>query len=229
MDVLPLVTHGAVPQMDPQPSPLGATTPQEVGDVQMYGPAGVRPGAWPEGLPLPPPWPQLGDLQRRKGISDEEVPSVWIPIATGGRDANSQPLQRTIRVPRRPLSGVPEYQVSAADLAKDGTPEPTIVDPTPVRTPTPQAIGDGGRVFPPEVARWRSLAAQYDWPVDEVLEVMACESGGDPGATNGPYRGLMQIWLDNALGQNLYDPATNLAVAYQMWSVDGWAQWECKP
>ena len=64
---------------------------------------------------------------------------------------------------------------------------------------------------------------------------MACESGGNPLATNGTSWGLMQInWpyhTDKFDDPNsLFDPEINIAVAYRIWS-DGrtWDAWSCKP
>lgn len=63
---------------------------------------------------------------------------------------------------------------------------------------------------------------------------MMCESGGNPLATNGTSWGLFQInWPYH---QNLYsdpnslfDPATNVAVAYAIWADSGWLPWSCRP
>ena len=91
--------------------------------------------------------------------------------------------------------------------------------------------------FSAQVEQWRSLVASI-WPasqVDNVLAVMQCESGGDPNAhnTNGEdSRGLMQINVGPGAhtqwaSYNLFDPTTNLQLAYQLWQQSGWAPWSC--
>ena len=54
---------------------------------------------------------------------------------------------------------------------------------------------------PSGVEQWRSLVAEHFPPehVDAALTVMACESGGDPGATNpsgaaGLFQAMPQWW-----------------------------------
>lgn len=82
--------------------------------------------------------------------------------------------------------------------------------------------------------KWRVVVARY-FPaeqVDNALKIMDKESGGDSGVhscTND--HGLMQInytahyaKVNNNL-EALYDPETNLKVAYQIWSVQGWCPW----
>jgi soluble lytic murein transglycosylase-like protein len=85
------------------------------------------------------------------------------------------------------------------------------------------------------VEQWRGLVAQYDWPVAEALRVMACESGGNAAAESGyGDGGLMQIryaaHYDKVASYDaLFDPATNIAVAYRIWRDQGWAPWGCSP
>ncbi len=114
------------------------------------------------------------------------------------------------------------------------TPSPTPVPPPPTPTPAPvsqwiqpYSIGAG-------VERWRGLVAGY-WPAEQVnnaLAVMNCESGGNPNVTGAAGEwGLFQIHPVHVArfgGANPYDPGTNVAVAYQIWSEQGWGPWSCK-
>jgi len=82
--------------------------------------------------------------------------------------------------------------------------------------------------------QWRSLVTAYDWPVEEVLAVMRCESGGRADAYNAGNYGLMQINAIHAARvggdlQSLFDPAVNLRVAYDIWADQGWEPWACRP
>lgn len=105
-------------------------------------------------------------------------------------------------------------------------------DPSEFPSPTPATQG---------VEQWRPLVAAIfgEGPVDTVLAVMRCESGGDPdivSVTND--HGLLQIngvnhhRFTDTFGSaaDPYDPAQNLEVARQMSSngTDWWA-WSCKP
>lgn len=95
-------------------------------------------------------------------------------------------------------------------------------------------------VFPPDVERWRLLVyLACDWPVDEALQVIAWESGGNPRAVNARSgaAGLWQILPPFARKHGLADgdesrpwPATLAACAE--WQADverygfGWWDWE---
>lgn len=78
---------------------------------------------------------------------------------------------------------------------------------------------------------YRSLVAQYDWNVSIAMAVMQAESGCNPSAHSPTAdRGLMQINQVHAakVGGNLnalFDPATNVRVAYQVYQGAGWSAW----
>ncbi len=81
----------------------------------------------------------------------------------------------------------------------------------------------------PNVARWVDLVVKYfPGEVYKTCRVMACESGGNPGAIgprqpNGSYpQGLMQI-----LG-GPFDSEANMALAASMRASRGWQPWSCK-
>ena len=66
-----------------------------------------------------------------------------------------------------------------------------------------------------------------------ALRIIACESGGNPGAHNpSGASGLFQVmpfWADH-LGiprDALFDPSVNAEVAHYVWSVQGWDAWSC--
>lgn len=81
------------------------------------------------------------------------------------------------------------------------------------------------------VEQWRGLVSQYDWPVNTALCLMEYESGGNPSAYNpSGASGLMQVlasWADNFgyTPSDLFDPAINLEVAYQLYRTGGWSHW----
>lgn len=71
----------------------------------------------------------------------------------------------------------------------------------------------------------------------KALSVAKCESGFDPYATNGHYRGIFQVgdmhaaqWLE-VTGRDYWsswmNAATNIAFARWLWEQDGWGPWSC--
>ena len=94
-------------------------------------------------------------------------------------------------------------------------------DPAPLVEPEPLTI--------PE------LVCSYRWSCQEALRVMHCESRGDPlAASAGGDRGLFQINPVHRarVGGNLsrlHDPETNVAVAWAIYSEQGWRPWACRP
>lgn len=71
---------------------------------------------------------------------------------------------------------------------------------------------------------WHDLVCSYDWDCNWALAVIQCESGGNPNAYNsGGYVGLFQIWQGH--GDNLTDPATNIAAAYSLYVSGGAGNW----
>lgn len=88
-------------------------------------------------------------------------------------------------------------------------------------------------------ANYRHLVEQYDWDVSIAMAVMQAESGCNPGAENwsdshgscSGSKGLFQLacFWPGALGysyESLYDPASNVAMAYQIYKRgDSWRPW----
>ena len=77
-------------------------------------------------------------------------------------------------------------------------------------------------------ACWDGLIAQYAWNQATAFRIMMCESGGNPYAVGPPTRygrakGLMQI-----MGYGSFDPATNMAQAWNIYSRRGWSPWVCR-
>jgi len=130
-----------------------------------------------------------------------------------------------------------ERSADASDLI--GTAERAVRDAV-------AGAADGADVDP--VARWRPLVEEY-FPrelVDQALEIIECESNGDPVARNprssatGLFQFLSRTW-ENASGPAGFegasplDPEANVAAA--AWLVDysldtghaAWQHWTCRP
>lgn len=77
------------------------------------------------------------------------------------------------------------------------------------------------------------------WRGDEAVRVATCESGLNPGATNGSHDGLFQqsraYWSGRAsqygfAGASAYDPWANAMVSAGMVrDTGGWSHWSCSP
>ena len=83
---------------------------------------------------------------------------------------------------------------------------------------------------------WQRFLDGYPWPADQAYRVMMCESGGNPNAISpdGQNWGLMQLnlvhlWRVDGNAQAFLDPATNIRVAYEIWSEQSWIPWAFKP
>jgi soluble lytic murein transglycosylase-like protein len=80
-------------------------------------------------------------------------------------------------------------------------------------------------------AAYEPLVAQYGWNVSVAMAVMQAESGCNPTASSPTCdHGLMQINCVHAaaVGGNLSllnDPATNIRVAFAVYSGAGWSAW----
>jgi hypothetical protein len=66
---------------------------------------------------------------------------------------------------------------------------------------------------------WEALLARHPWDLDIARQVLWCESRGDANAENSGHNGLFQI------NGGPFDPAANVALAYDMYSTRGWQPW----
>ncbi len=95
---------------------------------------------------------------------------------------------------------------------------------TPTATRAPKSQVQSFRHAASSAESWSELVCSYDWDCSWALSVIACESGGNPNAYNpaGPYVGLFQI-LDPS--RSLFDPAANIAAAYEKYQRQGPRAW----
>lgn len=85
-------------------------------------------------------------------------------------------------------------------------------------------------VYPASCETYRPLIEQYSWDVRIAMAVMEAESGCNPNSANlndkhngcmGSF-GLFQIACYD--GQ-VYDPAKNIAIAWEKYKKRGWQPW----
>lgn len=83
-------------------------------------------------------------------------------------------------------------------------------------------------------ASYRGLVSQYNWDTNVALAVMQAESSCNTNqdTTNDGHticmgsRGLFQIGCDSTANYaGMFDPATNIAQAYALYSTRGWQPW----
>jgi hypothetical protein len=96
------------------------------------------------------------------------------------------------------------------------------------------------RLLPRNVEFWRALLAEYDWPIEEALAIVGCESSGDPNIVSrtndwGLFQHHWPYWSERSRlagfpNSDPLDPRTNVAVAYWLYndySGRSWSHWTC--
>ena len=147
---------------------------------------------------------------------------------------NSSNLKRAVAAKTIPPVAKPQAAISPAL-----TPAPT---PTPVKAASrPQPVVAAPvpadwAARPGFVEQWRPLVAKH-FPaasVHRALQIMHCESGGNPNAvgdrsTAYASYGLFQIRAlpGRPQGQTLLTPEFNVRYAADMFKAQGWQPWTC--
>lgn len=121
--------------------------------------------------------------------------------------------------PRKAVTAKSQEKVQAKP--KPSTPEITVAKAV---RPKPRTVAQG-------CDSYRSTFEQYGWNVNTAIAVCKAESGGNVYALSSTRdRGLMQInpvhadKVDYDLSR-LYDPYTNIRVAYSVYLGQGWNGW----
>jgi hypothetical protein len=144
----------------------------------------------------------------------------------------------------------PGTSILSLDSSVGGWNSDTQLPPVPVGTPelpSPDEPEDGGGpVVPVEVTDQavtpvlpgrtdiERLVAGYPWDAGRMTRIMYCESGGRPDAISpGGHRGLFQLATGWASGNPDYwtrwmEPEYNIALAYYVWTRQGYAAWSCR-
>ena len=96
------------------------------------------------------------------------------------------------------------------------------IPPQPVTT----AVATPQRIVPQGCAAYVPLLAQYDWNISVMAAVMQAESNCNPNAVNPTnYDGVGDYGLMQLHGQEIFDPAQNIAHAYSIWTRQGYHAW----
>lgn len=180
---------------------------------------------------------QVAEAIRQANAADAQYRAALSAVESArAREAeNSRQAQR----PSPPPS-------SGAATSTTTTPTGTPATSPPPTSPPTTSTG-GGWTGRPAVEQWRGLVSQY-FPanrVDEALQIMQCESLGDPDAYNpysgasGLYQFLPSTWATTApkagfAGASPFDPTANVAAAawlsnrYQELGQYYWQPWSCR-
>lgn len=146
------------------------------------------------------------DAHELSARSEAEQLATWLAKAQAAEDARVAALEEER-----------QRAAAAAVVAATVVKSQALVQATPVRTVTTS----GG------VEQWLAASAwpASTWPT--VLRIIACESGGNPGAVSpSGYVGLMQVapWFHGTVPA---DPVAQLNQAYQVFLKQGWGAWSC--
>ena len=123
---------------------------------------------------------------------------------------------RRTDAPQPPVAGV--VDPASANQAP-------VITPEPLSAPAPRP----NIVLTNDVER---LVCDQAWDCLTALNIMWCESGGRPEATNGNHYGLFQISGIHArrfpeFWTRWMEPGYNIMMAATIWSESGWRPWGC--
>ncbi len=190
------------------------------------------------------------EFDRETELLAELYDSANEAVAQAIREANAADAQH-----RAALQGVEaaaakaakEDQLAVTSSTTSTTTPGSVATTTSVAATTTTSGGGSTWTPPPEVEQWRVLVSQY-FPsnrVDEALQIISCESNGDPDAYN-PYSGasglfqfIPSTWTTTAgpagfPGASVFDPTANigsaawLANVYEDQGQYFWTAWSCK-
>jgi soluble lytic murein transglycosylase-like protein len=201
---------------------------------------------------------EVADLKAQVDLEVEKLAALYdqadAKVANAIREANAADVEY-----RSALSAVDSARAREAEQKRQderttttatapSSPTPTTTSPPPTSSPTTSGGGSGGSwTGKPGVEQWRGAVSQY-FPahrVDEALQIMQCESLGDPNAYNpysgasGLYQFLPATWATTAPmagfpNVSVFEPVANIATAawlanrYEQLGQNYWQPWSCR-
>lgn len=175
---------------------------------------------------------------RRKRIKRLFIAALLSAALVGLVDTPAQQNIKNVASEAKPQQVQAETTRKASTLSTEQDkaqtePEPSPQPETVVATAQPVKV-DPPAPQPQGCEAYRSLVSKYDWDARIALAVMEAESSCSPSATNfnvngSTDRGLFQINSVHlskvASPAQLFDPATNIQVAYAVYKGSGWQAW----
>jgi hypothetical protein len=150
------------------------------------------------------------------------ITAIGVLLLTVG-DKAPAPLQ-TQQAQPAPVAAIQEPVVLPAPVAEAAVPVevPAIEPPIQaIEKPIVYAVG---------CELYRPLISQYGWNVSVAMRVMQAESGCNPNAANwtdshSTCNGSFGLFQIACFSGQVYDPAQNIAIAYQKYQARGWQPW----
>lgn len=121
----------------------------------------------------------------------------------------------------------PVQVVTPEKVTDVAPPQQTQTEQEPASEPeTPTVVTPKATQVPQGCAAYVPLLQQYDWNYRVMEAVMQAESSCNPNAVNPTnYDGVGDYGLMQLHGQEIFDPATNVAHAYAIWQRQGYHAW----
>ncbi len=174
---------------------------------------------WCAALPDPPVSLGLGEIPAEVAAPASTTSTSVEPSPAPGEDAwDALPSEDAVYLEALHQSTTTTTEAPPAPA------QPAVPAPPPSPPPATVTV---------EAGPLADLICSYGWDCATALRVAACESGMNPGAVGSAgERGIFQVhpvhrsWL-GARWDRLFDPAVNVAVAFEMWSAQGWGPWSC--
>lgn len=182
------------------------------------------------GCATPPPEVGSGDIGAPAAVDDAPTVADHTPRPGPGEHHHEAPgAGAWDQLPDENLIALGALHHSTTTSTAPPPPPPTTTTVPPPPPPAPPAT-----IPPPaDLNTLEQLICSYPWDCATALRVAACESGMNPAAVGAAgERGLFQIHPVHApaLGARwaqMFDPATNIAVAHELYRTQGWRPWSC--
>lgn len=128
---------------------------------------------------------------------------------------------------RTPVNKVTKVEARAKTVQVAAPEKAAVQTPTEQKTlATPAAVAIPQTQVPQGCAAYVPLLQKYDWDYHVMAAVMQAESNCNSNAASPPnYDGLHDYGLMQLHGQEIYDPADNIAHAYTIWQRQGYKAW----
>lgn len=169
-----------------------------------------------------------GGVQGRAGSEQETEQGVSASGADGDQRSGPEVLDAPAADPPAPVPDAQPAEEVDDDVSRPAD-KPAPAAPRVAPTPVVAAPSHDLRGL-------RDLICSKPWPCEQAIRVATCESTLRPRAISpdGANWGLFQINRVHAgrVGGNLsalLDAATNVQVAFAIWSEQGWMPWSCRP
>ncbi len=167
----------------------------------------------------------LKNQETHAQASQESKPSETVNVP----QEPQKPVEQPVIEPEKPVTW--ESNPNNCDQTKQyiTAESPFSCIDKPVATVQLQSTG----LYSGDCEQYRSIISRYNWDVEVAMNVMRVESSCNTNTSNtndvhstcvGSY-GLFQIACIHQPAEVSWDPESNIAKAYQLYSTSGWSPW----